>query len=293
MNVRQALAPALWGGYRLTRLVCPPDRNQFRILLFHDVPDHQRPVFAHLVAGLARAHRLLTPDQAQAMLAGQIWDGGRLPCLISFDDGFVSNYHLARTVLADHGAKALFFVCPGLTDMNADAQSQAIGQAIFDGARPADGLRLMDWDQIAWLHGQGHVIGNHTWGHRRLTALDAAQRADQIGMAADRLKQHLGGCGWFAFTFGDVGSIDAASLAEIARHHHWCRSGIRGANHAGLHPMALRADHVELAGGDAWRLLAMNGGLDRFYAQSRTRLDAMTSHCGHGQAAIMHRASPG
>lgn len=275
--MRAQLAPALLAAHRLIRAMLPAAPGHFRILLFHDVPVMERPAFAALVERLAARHRLLSPAQAEGLLAGERWDGGRLPCLISFDDGFASNLDVAETILARHGAKALFFVCPGLMDLPAAEQSHAIAANIFDGKRGSDDLSLMGWDGVERLLRLGHSVGNHTLSHRRLTRLSADQRAEEIGTAAERLTTRLGPVPWFAYTFGDIGSIDGPSLAEIGRHHRWCRSGIRGANHAGVHRLALRADHVELAGSAAWRDLAVDGGLDPLYRRQRMRLDALAA----------------
>lgn len=275
--MRHRIAPVLRAGHDLLRILAPAPAGRFRILLFHDVVAGERESFAALVGRLVSERRLLTPTEAQSLLDGGAWDGGRDPCLLSFDDGFAGNLDLARTVLARFDAKALFFVCPGLMEIAPDAQGQAIAHGIHDGKRPDQGLRLMDWDGLEQLAAAGHVIGNHTATHRRLSRLSPGQRADEIGQAALVLSRRLGPAAWFAYPFGDIDSIDAASLAEIGRHHRWCRSGVRGANAATTHPLALRADHVELAGPPAWRDLAADGGLDPFYRKQRIRLDRLAA----------------
>lgn len=273
--MRNRLAPLLWSAHRLVRAVRPAPAGSFRILLFHDVAETDLPAFAALLAHLADSRRLIGPAEAEAMLAGNAWNGGRLPCLLSFDDGFASNRVLADTLLAEYGARALFFVCPGLMALDHDRQRQAIVANIHDGKGAADDRSLMGWDDLEHLRAHGHVIGNHTMDHLRLTRLTPAQQAEQVGEAARILSSRLEATDWFAYTFGDIDSVDASALSEIARHHRFCRSGIRGANHRAVHPLALRADHVDLASPPAWRSLAAEGGLDPLYRHQRARLDAM------------------
>lgn len=273
--MRNRLSPLLWSAYRLVRTVLPAPAGSFRILLFHDVPEADVAAFTALVSHLAKANRLIGPAEAESMLAGNAWNGGALPCLLSFDDGFASNRALADTVLAEHGARALFFVCPGLMALDADRQKLAIATNIHDGKNAADDRSLMGWEDLEHLRAHGHVIGNHTMDHLRLTRLTPDQRAEQVGQAALILSSRLGPTEWFAYTFGDIDSIDPASLTEISRHHHYCRSGIRGANQRVTNRLALRADHVDLTAPPAWRALAAEGGLDALYRKQRARLDAM------------------
>ena len=272
MSLRETFATPALGLWRLARRLRPQDEGGFRILLFHDIPQTQRPAFRRLVGDLAGRGLLIDPAEAERRLNG---GGGGPGVLLSFDDGFVSNAEIAATILAPLGAKALFFICPGLMELGHEAQSAAIAAQILRGLRPAP-EGLMDWSAVERLRVAGHVIGSHTRDHRRLAGLSPDQRAEQIGGAADLLTARLGEpARWFAYTFGDIASIDAAALAEIGRHHRYCRSGVRGANGPTTLPLALRADHVDLTAGPAWRALAAEGGLDLRYRAQRRRLDEM------------------
>ncbi len=274
MSLREILAGPALGLWRLARLVHPAEESSFRILLFHDIPQSQRQAFQSLVGGLAARNALIDPAEAARRLGG---GGGKPGVLLSFDDGFVSNLAVAETVLAPLGAKALFFVCPGLMELSGEAQGAAIAANILRGRREAPEA-VMDWAAVERLRAAGHVIGNHTLDHRRLSDLSPGQRAEQIGRSAEMLTARLGErADWFAYTFGDVASIDAAALAEIGRHHRFCRSGVRGSNDSDTPPLALRGNHVDLAASPAWQALAVEGGLDFRYRAQRCRLDGMVN----------------
>ncbi|KAF0225673.1 MAG: hypothetical protein FD176_359 [Rhodospirillaceae bacterium] len=268
-DLRSLIAPVWLAAWRGVRAVVPP--AGYRTLLFHDVPPPQRPAFAALVRRLHADGRLITPAQAAAAPR----PGG---VLLSFDDGFQSNLGVAETILAPLGIQALFFICPGLTQLSGAAQAAAIAANVFDGKRAAGDLRILDWDGVERLKALGQEIGSHTLDHKRLTTLSPDARAEQIEGAAQAFRQRLGAVpDWFAYTFGDAWSVDAPSLAAIAALHRFCRSGVRGANHDGVSPHALRADHVELGGGDAWRWLAVEGGLDPLYRKARAHLDGLAA----------------
>lgn len=271
---RRVLAGPWRAAWRAWRLVQPAAPGSFRILLLHDIPQSQRKAFARLIGDLARRGRLIDPAEAERRLEG---GGGPPGILLSFDDGFVSNRAVADAVLAPLGIKALFFVCPGLAELSGDAQARAISANVLRGRRPAP-EPVMGWDDLERLRAAGHTIGSHTLDHVRLAGLSRDAQAEQVGRAAELLDSRLGGPHpWFAYTFGDVDSIDAAALAEVGRHHRWCRSGVRGTNQAGVAPLALRADGIDLGQGLAWARLAAEGGLDPLYRSRRHRLDAMAN----------------
>lgn len=276
---RHLLAPLWLAGWRAARALAPAPAASFRILLFHDVPPAEREAFAGLVRDLHAAGRLIGPAEAEGRLAGRdLGRAGPPPCLLSFDDGFASNLEVARDILDPLGVKALFFVCPNLAELTGPAQEAAIAANVFDGKRDARGLRILGWDGIEALKAAGHAIGSHTASHKRLTRLNQTERAEEIEGAARAFRVRLGEIpAWFAYTFGDVGSIDSPSLAAISHLHRFCRSGVRGRNDSETNPFALRADHVELSAPPAWRWLAVEGGLDPLYAKARKSLDELAA----------------
>ncbi|CAA7620963.1 polysaccharide deacetylase family protein [Magnetospirillum sp. SS-4] len=270
MRPRELLAPPALAATRLLRRFRPD--GGIRILMLHDVPISQRPALAALVAGLKAAGTLLDPATARRRLEGEPGPGG---VLLSFDDGFASNLEAAETILAPLEVRALFFVCPGLIDLGEAEQRAAIAANILRGQRPAP-EGLMDWRGVERLAALGHTIGSHTRDHLRLAGLSPDRQAEQVGDAARLLASRLGAApDWFAYTFGDIDSIDRSALAEIGRHHRLCRSGVRGLNTADTPRLALRGDHVDLEASAVWRALTVEGGLDPLYRKQRRRLDGM------------------
>jgi peptidoglycan/xylan/chitin deacetylase (PgdA/CDA1 family) len=271
---RPSLRHRLAGPWRLANRLLPRPKG-VRLLLLHDTPADRLEALDRLVGWLAKAGRLATPEEAEATIAGAPPATGPERCVLTFDDGFASNLPAAEQVLARHGAKAMFFVCPGLLALPPEQQPAAIAARVFDGKRDAPGLGLMGWQHLERLAGLGHVIGSHTMDHRRLTTLSPDERAEQVGRAAEILKARLGRCDWFAYPFGDIASIDAASLEEVARHHRFCRSGVRGANLPGTDTLAITADEIDLASPLSYQKLTVEGGLDFRYAEARRRLNGL------------------
>lgn len=291
MRPRDVIAPPWLAFMRASRTVGlrHVPAGGFRILIFHDVPEAQWEDFDALLVHIETRHRLIDPDEAGRLLsegfAPPARDCVRVPCLLSFDDGFVSNLALAKSVLADHGAKAIFFVCPGLVDLPHEAQRDAVAANVFCGAvgeDPPPDHRLLGWGELAELRDLGHAIGAHGLNHRRLAELRGAELAGEVQAPGRRIGEELGvDVPWFAYPFGDIGAIDGEALAVIGRHYRFCRSGVRGLNVAGGHRLAVLADQVDLSTSRTWQELVLEGGLDIRYRSQRRRLDTLARAADH------------
>lgn len=279
MIFREAIAAPLLAALALGRSLAgnDPHRNAFRILIFHGIAPTQEKAFIRLLNQIGAGDGFLAPEEAQSCLAGGSRpDKAKTPYLLSFDDGFASNHDFARAVLAERGIKGVFFVCPGLVDLDPDAQQELVSRNIYCDLPVSAKESLMTWDHLGALSGDGHVIGAHSMTHCRLSALNSEHMADEVGRDADRIAELLGKRPqWFAYPFGTIDSINDSAMDVIARHFKFCRSGLRGRNMADTHPLALGADYVNLSGGPNWQRLVLAGGLDFRYRQSRKRLTSM------------------
>ncbi len=281
MALRHTLAGPARTALRMARAVMPGGARAFRILLVHDVPAALAAAFEDFVGYVKETHGVLAPEQAAAWLEGrESADDGRTPCLFTFDDGFASNFQVATGALAGHGVKAVFFVCPGLIDLTAERRGEAIAANVFDGrvgaAELPPGLDLMGWPELAQLRRLGHAVGAHGMTHRRLSLLDGEDLRREVVRAGDLLEDRLGHpVAWYAYAFGDIGSLSGTALETIAGRYRFCRSGVRGANDASTDAMALRADQVDPRAPLAYQKLIAEGGLAFRYGGARRRLDAL------------------
>ncbi len=138
---------------------------------------------------------------------------------LSFDDIPRSAWTEAGPILADHGIKATYYVCGGLS-----------------GATNLD-LPQFTVDDLQALHAAGHEVGCHTYEHvSTLTlspqALDLSL-ARNAAWAAERLEGHV--METFAYPFGDCA---LGSKAVIDRRF-LCGRGVRDGVNAGRADRAL------------------------------------------------------
>ncbi len=254
----------------------------FRVLLFHDIPRNLWTAFESLVRYVMDCHGVLTPEEAEGILDGTsppILDT-RIPCLLTFDDGFESHQNVAKEILNRYGLKAIFFVCPGLMDISRENQREAIARHIFDGHVRStdlpDEMALMFWSDLESLIGSGHTIGSHATHHLRLSKLSIDVLQREIVESAELLASRLGiSTRWFAYPFGDLGSIDWESYGIIGTRYEFCCSGIRGMNSGRTHRLGLLRKHLDLGTPFEYQKLVLEGGLDFWYKVQARRLQAM------------------
>jgi peptidoglycan/xylan/chitin deacetylase (PgdA/CDA1 family) len=126
--------------------------------------------------------------------------------LITFDDAFADFANEAVPILNRHGFSALVFV-PTLQLGDVEA---------WQGAnRPP--RRLMDWETVRKLAGEGFEFGGHSRTHADLTRLDAAPCEIEIAGCAEDLAERLGApTASFAAPYGRV-SPNVVTM--IGRHY--------------------------------------------------------------------------
>ena len=248
-----------------------------RILILHDIGESNMDGFERLLGYLMGEYDIVSPAQAQEILANKYPLSRRDSCLLTLDDGFSSNYLIAQELLGRYGIKALFFICPGLMDTPALGQRDAIIRHLFNNNVEAffleGGQSLMSWQQVLSLARMGHTIGSHTLYHARLSLLKPKDQRVEIMESADRLEDKLGvPVRWFAYPFGDINSIDASAMELIGQRYNFCCSGVRGPNSFKTHPLGLLREPVNLRRSFECQKLEAGGGLDFLYRLRSKRL---------------------
>jgi peptidoglycan/xylan/chitin deacetylase (PgdA/CDA1 family) len=226
--------------------------------------------------------RFVTPQEAADILEekGSTLPGeDESPCLLTFDDGFRSNYFLAREVLEPLGLRAVFFVCPGIIELDAEARRSAVAANIrLDPSSSGDaGLEheLMAWEELRNLAALGHEIGSHGLTHRRLSETAPSESESEVVEAAKMIEERVGVTPrWFAFPFGNAASINAAALDRVASCHRFCRSGVRGVNAPGAPVLGLLSETLDPLDPVDYQLSVATGALDFRYRAARKDLFA-------------------
>lgn len=263
--------PLLRLGNTLLRYVGGSPCGRLRVLLYHDIAQHEEECFAAQLRWLARSWRFVDPQRFASMVSGEEpVQGNNL--LLTFDDGFASNRLVTERVLNPMGIRALFFIVSGFAGLSGEDDRRAfIARGIFPGMDPAtmpDHWGNMTWNDLGYLLETGHTIGNHTATHARLSELvRPVDLETEIVGSAEVLEQKLGvKIEHFAYTFGKLSSFSSAALAVAHRRFRYVYTGLRGDNARGVPIWAIRRDAI--APTDSLSLVGafLEAGADRLYA---------------------------
>jgi peptidoglycan/xylan/chitin deacetylase (PgdA/CDA1 family) len=102
------------------------------------------------------------------------------PVIITFDDGCRSAAEYAAATLPNYGFSATFYLVPAV-----------IGSATT-WARDRRYLPVLDWNMAERLQALGFTCGSHTFNHRRLATVDAAECRDELERSRAILEERLG-----------------------------------------------------------------------------------------------------
>ena len=252
-------------------------------LILHDVPRHQTVNLKELIIQLKKENNFLDPEDFISVIMGNlnITDTYRL---LTFDDGFYSNFSFAKEVLGPLGIKAIFFIPTGFIDSySKDIYKGFIRQNLYEGQYPSnfniDEIKPMSWENLSELVNMGHTIGSHTKNHLRLSEVNKDNLLkEEIIASGDRIEEMLTiKVEHFAFPFGDIGSIDKKALELARTRYKYIYSGVRGRNGYGTNPSAIRRESLNLGDSYEYNRFVAGGGLSFYYWRARRRLDAMIS----------------
>ena len=153
--------------------------------------------------------------------------------LITFDDGFKDNLN-AIPILQKFSISAIFFVCPGLIELQkANLLFPILANNLYKINTRKEDLILLDWDDLKILQNNGHSIGNHSSFHFQLNNLSSKCLKMDIDFSKSLLEKNLEFDKAFhsiAFPFGGINHINKTSLKYLSKEFKYIFSGLRGNN---------------------------------------------------------------
>lgn len=225
---------------------------------YHETPETTRRSFADHLEYYQQSFDIIGADALLAFLEGtQTLE--RPGLLVSFDDGFKSNYTVAAEVLDRFGVKGWFFVpaafpaCAG----DPDAARAFVTNQLYAGALPGhwrdEDVMPMSWDDLRDLVRRGHVVGCHTMSHVPLgPGVDCGQLQEEIIEARRVMEQELGApVVAFCWPFGMLSSYSVEAFALVQAHYRLAFTTFGAPLSPGDSPYAVDRSHVE-----AWMPLA-------------------------------------
>ncbi len=259
LRIRNKLA----GAYRRE------PRPRLRVLSYHDMSQEDEGLFARQLRWVRQTWDIVAPQEFAAMIDGEA-PVKRDTLLLTFDDGTVSNLHVAERVLKPLGIRALFFVVTkyALLGEQDDWRAFAARNIVLTRNPVAipENFRNMSIADLQTLMAAGHTIGAHTATHARLSTLTWSSLYEEIVGGADLLETHLGTpLRHFAYPFGDFDSISAEAAGVARQRFGYVYTGMRGDNGCVKLAWHLRRDSNDPHDSLWYTGACLEGGADFLY----------------------------
>jgi peptidoglycan/xylan/chitin deacetylase (PgdA/CDA1 family) len=168
-------------------------RVQF-LYIHHTFKDEEQKL-DNLLKRLSKDHEFITYSQAADKVLSRTIDKPYIT--FSSDDGFKNNLRAAE-ILDRYGAKACFFVNPGIVgETDADKINRYCRQTL-----EFPPVEFLNWDEVGLLQKNGHEIGSHTMMHMNIAKASVQEINDDLGQTFRILTELCGGAQHFAFPYG-------------------------------------------------------------------------------------------
>ncbi len=254
------------------------ERNVIRILVYHHVEKRDFKKLNNQLKNLKKNWKFITPKQFENHLnKKKILKGRNL--LVTFDDGFKSNFFVEKEILNKLGIKAIFFVPSDFIKLNSYKKSQKfINNNILDHIKPKDFKKLknMTVHDLKILLKKGHEIGCHTKTHANLGQInDITKLKKEIIKSAKILKNLLKkNVKHFAFSYGNYKSMNEKSLKIAFQKYDHIYSCLRGNNFYNYGNTLIKRDTVYLDSSDDLLKIFLSGFVDLKYLLQLQKLNS-------------------
>ena len=212
-TVRRRIAAALGHAVYRSGLYKLAWRNHALIVLFHRIDDRYphdsitcpRSRFTEFCDFFARYFTVITLSELLELLRQRADVSRRV--VITFDDGYRDNYHVAAEELRKRGLPACFFVTTAFIESDAipwwDAEQSIRSE-------------WMTWDEVRALRDRGFELGAHTITHVDCGRVAGADAEREIAGSKRHLEAEVGApITHFAYPYGGQHQMTEANRALV------------------------------------------------------------------------------
>ena len=245
-----------------------------RVLTFHATFSEQPARFRRIVDWCRGRFPMASPADADGIFAGR-WQQGSDRVLLTFDDGYQSDYEVAQW-LAGIGVAAIFFVVPPLIDRTVEQYlrfHERFGVKAYVPWANA-GARGLASSQLREMVAMGHRIAAHNFAHRDLGLLhDVPGIRYEVSNAIEMVGELTGArCDDFAIAFGQPENVSEEAARYLLENCPRVYSCHRGLNVPGKTSRFLLRHACEPDHPFAFTRISIEGGADRHMAGAASRM---------------------
>lgn len=251
-------------------------KPELRVLMFHYITEEQFFKFDKLIFNLRKNFQILTPKDFENIMIGKkkIFKDS---ILLSFDDGYKSQFTITKQILSKHKIKALFFITLNFINMKSRKDIKKFLKnnlkVDVDFRKNFKHIKNMNKHDVIDLMKKGHKIGAHTINHSDLPNVTLSKQKKEILLFKKYFvkKFKTKRIDHFAFTFGEIKNMDFNSLNTSLKNYRFVHTGIRGNNNK-INQKIIFRDNCDLHLSIKEILFFLNGFGDFYYIFKRANL---------------------
>ena len=253
--------------------------NQLRVITFHNILREEHDKFYNLIQYLKKDWNIISPDQFKDIINSKEMKTSKKNILITFDDAFKSQKIVTEKFLDPLNIKALFFIVSDFVKISSKNEAHKfIKKNFFKSHNKDNKIDLesnnMTLEDIRYLVSKGHTIGGHTKTHKQLSKIkNRNSLIEEIIESKNFLENQIEiEIEDFAYTFGDLASIDKISVDIITKNFKYLYSGLRG-NNMNINKKIVRRDAVDMK--EDFQIISayLNGYVDLIYSKKLNKLE--------------------
>ena len=196
--------------------------------------------------------------------------------ILTFDDGFYSNYVIAKSILKKHNIKAAFFIPYNFMMMkNKKDCLKFIKNRLKIKKYKLDKFKRanMTLNDVIDLNKKNHLVGFHTKNHFELSKCKTNKQLydEVIGPVNNKFKKIISINKFFSFPFGKADDVSEKSFNIAKNNYKFIFLGIRGENKTNLEGGFIFRDNLMIKYNDKMILSILNGYFDLFYIFKRRK----------------------
>lgn len=243
--------------------------NEIRVLVYHHIEKKEFNLFYKQMTLIKKNWNFITPRQFDDHIKGKHRLKGK-NVLLTFDDGFYSNFIVAKKILKKLKIKAIFFIPSDFAKINLASRARTfIKKNILDQDLPKDfrTTKNMTFKNLKYLIKAGHEIGGHSKTHINLglTKNNKMLKDEIIISKLDMEKMLNITIKHFAFTYGNYKSMSKNSLKLALSQYEFIYSCLRGNNYNNKKNQIIKRDAIYLKKGSKLLLIFLSGLIDLKY----------------------------
>ena len=254
-------------------------KDHLRIIVYHDIEDKNFKLLYNQLKYLKKNWNFITPEKFEDHLKRKRRLKGK-NLLITFDDGFKSNYFIAQKILNRLNIKGIFFIPSDFVKFKSKARAFKFAKKnILDNffENKKEKTYNISINNLKTLIKKGHKIGCHSKTHANLGLLkDKIKLKKEILVSGNTLEKLLDiNINHFAFTYGNFNSMSEKSLKIALPRYEFIYSCLRGNNFNNNKKTIIKRDTVYLNKGNDLLNIFLSGIIDLKYLNQVRKINRL------------------